>query len=195
MITAEEKKLIGLEESESLPYGGTNYQLYSFTGLSHDASPGGWTDKYNSLKTTLRQAFDVEFYPGSLNVRLVHGTPWVLPSGTSAQRIRLGVFHVAYALPVVLNEKCICIVTAINVRGFDPATGVVLTDPATGEIYAMPLGTDVEMYQIYSPVNIRKRLDLEVDPEDKKKTDYIPITARLLSGDLLTVPEYIHQIP
>ena len=183
MITAEEKKLIGLEPDETIPYGGTNYQIYSFSGFGFD-STGSWSDNGNSLKTTLRQAFDVEFYPGSLNVRLVHGTPWVLPNGTSARRIRLGVFHVAYALPVMLNESCICIVTAINVRGFDPATGDRIEPP-------IQLGDAVEMYQIYSPVNIRERLGLE----DKENTDDVPINARLLSGDLLTVPEYVHHTP
>lgn len=204
MITAEERKLIGLDESDPLPTGGINYQLYSFSGKGHDSvdawnddgSPSGsWTDKYDSLKTTLRQAFDVEFCPGSLNVRLVHGTPWVPPRDTSARRIRLGVFHNAYALPVILNEKCICIVVANEVQGFDPATSKPMIDPATGEEYAMPLGNDVNMEQIYSPINIRERLDLEVDPEDIKKTDSVQINARLLSGDLLTVPDYVHHTP
>lgn len=178
MITAAEKKLIDLDESDPLPTGGINYQLYSFSGFGFD-STGSWTDNDNSLKTTLWRAFGVEFYPGSLNVRLVHGMPWILPVESNAQRIRLGVFHIAFALPVVLNEKCIGIVTAINVRGFDPATGEQILPP-------VQLGDMVEMYQIYSPVNIRERLGLE----DKEKTDDVPITARLLSGDLLTVPNY-----
>jgi len=180
MITAEEKKLIGLEPDESIPYGGTNYQIYSFSGFGADSTKS-WGDGGNSLKVTLRNAFGIEFYPGSLNVRLVFGTPWVLPAKSTARRIRLGVFHIAFALPVMLNEKCVCIVTAINVRGFDPATGEQILPP-------IQLGDDVEMYQIYSPVNIRNRLDT-VDRDD------VPITARLLSGDLLTVPEYVHYIP
>lgn len=173
IITAAEKQLIGLNEFDSLPGGGTNYSLYSFSGFGADSTKS-WRDVANSLKSTLYTTFGVEFYPGSLNVRRVDGTPWYPPMELNPQRIQVGVFELVYALPVVLNEKCIGIVLAINVRGFNPATGERLLPP-------LQLGDVVEMYQIYSPVSIRKRLDLE----DTEKSDNIPINIRVLSGDLL----------
>lgn len=172
MITPIEKQLIGLDESDPLPSGGIIYQLYSFSGFGVDSTKS-WTEGPVSLKTTLRKTFGMDFYPGSLNVRLIRGVPWIPPKALNARKIRLGVFHLSYALPVVLNEKCIGIVAAINVRGFDPVTSERLLPP-------LQLNDKVEIYQIYSPVNIRKRLDLKDD---------VPINARLLSGDMLTTRE------
>lgn len=188
MITASERKLIGLREYASLPFGGTNYTLYSMSGHNVD-STSSWSNvspfmDSHKLGYTLREAFGMEFYPGSLNVRTVHPLPWRLPLGHDAPKIRLGVFEISYVLPVILNEKCVCIVSAVNCRGHDPATGEILDadDPT------MRLGDNVEMSQIYSPVNIRERLGLE----DKEKTDDVPINARLLSGKLLTVKNHVN---
>lgn len=175
MITAPEKQLIGLNESDSLPTGGVEHSLYSFSGFVADSTKS-WSDRTNSLKCTLYEAFQMEFHPGSLNVRRVVGIPWYPPMELNPRKIQLGVFELAYVLPIVLNEKCIGIVSAINVRGFNPATGERLLPP-------LQLGGAVEMYQIYSPVNIRKRLNLE----DTEKSDNIPINVRVLSGNLLTL--------
>ena len=172
MITASEKKLIGLEESDLLPLGGINYQLYSFSGFNTDS-----TKSWNALKNSLRRVFDMEFYPGSLNVHTVQGFSWIFPKNLNPQRIQLGIFEIAYVLPVILDEKCIGIAVAINIRGFCPVTTKKLLPPL--------LLDEPEASAIFSPVNIRERLKLE----NKEKSDKVPINVRLLSGDLLTILE------
>lgn len=182
MITASERKLIGLGEFDLLPFGGINHQIYSYSGYGVDSTTSWYTRNFNlggpvGLKFTLKAAFGMEFYPGSLNVRLIQKKPWLSPKSLNPQKLRLGVFTIATALPVVLNEKCICIAAANNVRGFDPATGEKLHSPLLLDI--------PEIHQIYSTVNIRERLGLE----DKEKSDGVVINARLLSGNLLTVSD------
>ena len=172
MITAQEKKLLGLGENDPLPEGGRNYKVYSFTGFGADSGKS-WTPKSNSLRCTIRNAFDMEFYPGSLNVRLIQGIPWWMPENFNPRKIPIGVFSVSYVLPVILNESCVGIAAAVNVRGFDPATG----KPE----HIDPLKTP-EIYGIFSPVNIRERLELPVTESDE-----VIIEMRLLDGNHLAV--------
>ena len=172
MITAQEKKLISLGTDDPLPRGGTHHKLYSFSGFGVDStSSWGHPDNPHKLGHTFFKAFGQEFYPGSLNVRLVEGIPWLMPDDMNARRVQIGVFKVSYVLPVILNERCIGIITAINVRGFDPATG------------KPQLVNDLkicEMYAIFSPVNIRERLGLPANESDE-----VVIEARLLDGNHL----------
>jgi hypothetical protein len=180
-FTASEKRLLGLKESDPIPTGGVSYQIYSYTGFGQDAKKS-WSAGGNSLKSTLRKAFGTEFYPGSLNVHLVTGDPWIRPPNITGRKIQLGVFRTSFVLPVILNEKCVAIAAAINIRGFDPAT-------LERVLPTMDLGEEkLEISQIYSTVNIRKRLDLE----DLEKTDDIPITARLLPNDSLIDPRRVN---
>lgn len=173
-ITAIEKGLIGLSLNDSLPAGGINYQIHSFTGHGHDSSEG-WVDSPVSVKTTLRNTFGMEFCKGSLNVRLAEGIPWILPEKLNPQRINLGVIWLTYVLPVVLNEMCIGVLGALNVRGFDYTTGKPIEE--------VKLNDKTEAYHIYAPVHIRERLNLT----DIESSDGVVINARLLPGDLLTI--------
>ena len=181
MITASEKKLIGLEEFDPLPLGGIDYQIYCVSGEEHDSTEGGW-DPYGidedgpvSLKISLALRFGMEFYPGSLNVRTIQKGPWFPPDELNPRRVLYGIFKKARVFPVVLNEQCIGIIGAVEFRGFNPDTGELIKE--------MKLGDKVEMSQIYSPINIRERLNLE----DKENSKNVPINARLLSGDMLTI--------
>ncbi len=170
MITAQEKKLLGLGENDPLPEGGRNYKVYSFTGFGADSSKS-WSPSGNSLRSTIRYAFGMEFYPGSLNVRLIQGIPWWPPVMEELRKVQFGVFEVSWALPVILNEMLIGVTAAVGVRGFDPATG----EKMLVENLIAP-----EMYGIFSPVNIRERLGLTGEDVDSTVID-----VRLLSGDLL----------
>ena len=172
MITPLERSLICMEFSDPLPSGGVEYQLHSFSGFGADSTES-WNNTPQSLKITLWQEFGIWFYPGSLNVHTVQGEPWIPPASLNPVKIILGVFHRSCALPVILNEKCVGIAAAVNIRGFDPATC---------ERILPTMYVDVpEIYAIFSPVNIRERLGLE----DKETSDDVVINARLLSGDLL----------
>lgn len=173
-ITAVEKGLIGLSPDDELPDGGMNFSMFSFSGHNHDSTEG-WRDVGHSVKTTLRNTFNMDFCPGSLNVRLTEGVPWILPESLNPQRINLGVVWLTYVLPVVLNEKCIGVLAALNVTGFDCATGEKIPE--------VKLNDKTEAHHIYSPVNIRERLGIT----DVTKSDSVVITARVLPGDLLTI--------
>ena len=181
MITASEMKLIRLGEFDPLPSGGINYQIYCVSGHVHDSTKNGWdppggdADGPVSLKISLARRFGMEFYPGSLNVRTIQKGPWFPPKELNPRRVLYGIFKKAQVFPVVLNEQCIGIIGAVEFRGFHPDTGKMIKE--------MKLGDKVEMSQIYSPINIRERLNLE----DKTKSDSVKINARLLSGDLLGV--------
>ena len=172
--TESEEDLIGLSQGEGLPNGGINFKIYSFSGYNHDSNEG-WTDVGHSVKTTLRNTFNVDFCPGSLNVRLTEGVPWTLPESLNPQRINLGVVWLTYVLPVVLNEKCIGVLSALNVTGFDYATGEKIPE--------VKLNDKTEAHHIYSPVNIRERLGIT----DVTQSDDVVINARLLPGSLLTI--------
>ena len=173
-ITAAEKGLIGLSPGDELPDGGMNFSMFSFSGYSHD-SKEGWTNVGHSVKTTLRNTFNMDFCPGSLNVRLTEGVPWILPESLNPQRINLGVVWLTYVLPVILNEKCVGVLAALNVTGFDCATGEKIPE--------IKLNDKTEAHHIYSPVNIRERLGIT----DVTKSDDVVINARVLMGDLLII--------
>lgn len=173
VITPQEKKLIGLGENDPLPEGGREYELYSFSGFGVD-STSSWRPRgdRHKLGYSFFTAFGQDFCPGSLNVRLVEGIPWLAPEDFTPRKVQIGVFNVSYALPVILNESCVGVVALVNVRGFDPATG----KPEHIDPLKIP-----EMYGIFSVVNIRERLKLPAG------SDQVIIKARLLDGNHLAI--------
>lgn len=172
--TESERDLIGLSPDEPLPKGGESFKIYSFTGYGQDSSEG-WADTPMSLKTILLNIFGVDFYKGSLNIRLAEGIPWMLPESLNPRRINLGDIWLTCVLPVVLNEMCIGILGALSVRGFDCTTG----EP----IKQVLLNYKTDACHIYSTVHIRERLGLT----DTTKSDDVVINARVLPGELLTI--------
>lgn len=176
-ITQSERFLLGLGRDEPIPLSGTLFELISFGGFGADSTIS-WTDRPDSLKRSFLNEFGVEFFPGSLNVRLTSGLPWIPADVNDMKKVKLGVFAESYIAPLIIEEKCITIVSAVNVRGFDPATGEKLV-PDLWINKDETLAHNVEMYAIYSTVNIRERIG--VPKEDDGKI----IKVRLLSGNLL----------
>ena len=176
-ITQSERFLLGLGRNEPIPSGGTTFELISFSGFGADSTKS-WTNRPDSLKVSFLNEFGIEFFPGSLNVRLVSGKPWVPVDVNDMKAVKLGVFAESYITPLIIEETCIAIVSAVNVRGFDPATSERLV-PDLWINKDDTLAHNVEMYAIYSTVDIRERIGLP------KEDDGTVINVRLLSGNLL----------